>query len=198
MKFKVGDKVRVRDDLITENCKETYFAFCIKTLQGREFTIKAVHNNYYYFIEFPLGCPETILEPVIKENKKQLEKLIITRDGDKLSGEYHKNGKSVECDIWIHEICIDEKNADTDSAIQILVGQLLQQCKRTDYSLVKCIGCRQTEYFDFTVGKIYKIIYDNGYTIIDDTGYRYCSRDTKEELLDYLSDLYLFEEVESD
>lgn len=50
MKFKVGDKVRVREDLVIGNCygKER-FVDGMKEYKGQIFTIKKIYGGVYIF-----------------------------------------------------------------------------------------------------------------------------------------------------
>lgn len=66
MKYKVGDKVKVRSDL---KCEEYYggitFTFEMNRFKGMEFTIARVnYGGYYEVLETPYNFTEEMLEPV--------------------------------------------------------------------------------------------------------------------------------------
>lgn len=66
MKYKVGDKVKVRSDL---KCEEYYggitFTFKMNRFKGMEFTIARVnYGGYYEVLETPYNFTEEMLEPV--------------------------------------------------------------------------------------------------------------------------------------
>lgn len=66
MKYKVGDKVKVRSDL---KCEEYYggvpFTFEMNRFKGMEFTIARVNNGgYYKVLETPYTFANEMLEPV--------------------------------------------------------------------------------------------------------------------------------------
>lgn len=66
MKYKVGDKVRVREDL---KCGEYYggvpFTSEMNKFKGMEFTIARVNNGgYYEVLETPYNFTDEMLEPV--------------------------------------------------------------------------------------------------------------------------------------
>lgn len=86
MKFKVGDKVRVRDDLVGEQSydDDVYFAIEMKNYNGRQAVITTIQNNCYY-IDIDNGCwmwSDSMLEPVnneeltIKSFEKKLDKIM--------------------------------------------------------------------------------------------------------------------------
>jgi hypothetical protein len=66
VKYKVGDKVKVRSDL---KCEEYYggitFTFEMNRFKGMEFTIARVnYGGYYEVLETPYNFTEEMLEPV--------------------------------------------------------------------------------------------------------------------------------------
>lgn len=71
MKFKVGDKVRVRNDLVVKQLYGyAYFSPQMVGFKGKEFTIKSVNNinKYYTLKEVPFSWTDGMLEPAITIN----------------------------------------------------------------------------------------------------------------------------------
>lgn len=71
MKFEVGDKVRVRNDLVANKIYGyAYFSSQMVRFKGKEFTIKSVnnYNKYYTLKEVPFSWTDGMLEPAITIN----------------------------------------------------------------------------------------------------------------------------------
>lgn len=72
MKFKIGDKVRVREDLVIGNCygKER-FVDGMKEYKGQIFTIKEIYRGVYIFEKNLFNWTDEMLEKVKKEKETQ-------------------------------------------------------------------------------------------------------------------------------
>lgn len=194
MKFKVGDKVRVKKDLVAgHNYGEDrlYFNSGMEVLRGKVFTVKYCNcNNFRYILEGAggWGFNEAMLEPV---NDAVPEKLVIYRDNNKTVAKYYKGDKTVTAEAK----CSPEDEFSFEHGAKLAMDRAIEKMKEEEigYSLVKCVGYRQNHEFTFTVDKEYKI-YNNG-KITNDNGYVYFSSETKEEALDFLSEWYIFEEA---
>lgn len=93
MKFKVGDKVRVREDLVIGNCygKER-FVDGMKEYKGQIFTIKKNYGGVYIFEKNLFNWTDEMLEKVKKEKETQ-EKTFREVIADIKEGE-----------VWVNEI----------------------------------------------------------------------------------------------
>lgn len=186
MKFKVGDKVRVRDDLVGGVTYDgIYFGFCMEPFRGKEFIVTNIANGTYYLNDGrDYTYHESMLEPVIDQ---PMEKLVIYRDGDKTIAKYYKSDKVINFTI--------KNSQDFKVDSEFVMRKLFEKMKQEEigYSWVKCVGYRTKDSFSFTIDKKYKI-YNDG-SITDDTGFTFCSKKSKREMLDFLSQFYIFEEV---
>ena len=93
-KFKIGDKVRLRDDLeVGRDYGEITFLRDMKDLQGKELTIEEIRQNKYILDECDYFCSEEMLEKVIDDTddllKFALGKLNMTKE--ELRREHKKN-----------------------------------------------------------------------------------------------------------
>ena len=189
MKFKVGDKVRVRDDLIaykTYGNSNNWLLFNadMEKFRGKTFTVSTINDQVYYLMGTGYWAfNDEMLEPVIEP----MEKIMICRDGDRFAAKYCKGDKTVR--VKTESVCGFETNAD------YLLAELFDKMRQEEigYTWVKCVGYKTKDTFDFTIGKKYKI-YNNG-RITDDTGFVFSGKKTKKEMLDFLSEWYIFEEV---
>lgn len=193
MKFKAGDKVRVRDDLeVDEQYGDYCFILSMKQYKGKILTISKVFDNSYCLSEVKTELnycfTDEMLEPV-KENEESTEQITITREGSKMVGKYCKNEEVIETRLPYYtselDFCKDAK---------VIIDRINEMIGEKDYSLIKCIGYRQNYEFNFTVDKIYKI-YEDG-KITDDNKYTYNMYNSKKNMLQHLSKYYLFEEIE--
>lgn len=78
MKYKVGDKVKVRSDL---KCEEYYdgvpFTSEMNRFKGMEFTIARVNNGgYYKVLETPYAFANEMLEPVEEMSAEEATKIL--------------------------------------------------------------------------------------------------------------------------
>lgn len=69
MKYKVGDKARVKDDFLGP----LNAMYCLEKLPSRIVTVKKVHNYYYEMEEIRWGWREDVLEDCAEEQKKIFE-----------------------------------------------------------------------------------------------------------------------------
>lgn len=202
MKFKVGDKVRVRDDLIGgEQYSGLTFSTLMEAFRGKTFTIGYVDSYFeVYLFENIIGWyfSDEMLEPAVEPKAEQSpephkEKLVIYRDGNKTIAKYYKGDKVVTASAT----CCSCDNYDFKQGVALTTESVFNKMrdKEIEYTYVKCLGYRQKECFNFTVDKIYKISNDG--KIACDDGYVFgeCNF-TKQETLDYLSEWYIFEEVD--
>lgn len=190
MKFKVGDKVRVKNGLIGGNYYDgTYFNEAMEKLCGKIFVIERVELKSFYFLNDGMGwCfNEAMLEPVEEEVP---EKLVIYRNGNKTIAKYYKGDKTFEAEAK----CSPEDEYDFKTGTELAMNRVMDKAKEEDeYSWVRCVGYRQKSEFNFTVGKKYKI-FNNG-KITHDYGYTYAGCHSKKAMLDFLSKWYIFEEI---
>lgn len=78
MKYKVGDKVKIRSDL---KCEEYYggvpFTSEMNRFKGMEFTIARVNNGgYYKVLETPYSFANEMLEPVEEMSAEEATKIL--------------------------------------------------------------------------------------------------------------------------
>lgn len=191
MKFKVGDKVRVRDDLIAGEMYNHYmFSRGMIKYKGKILTIATKREDYYLLEEEDDDyCFTDEMLETVKENQEITEQIIITREGSKMVGKYCKNEEIIETRLPYYtselDFCEDAK---------VIIDRINEMIGEKNYSLIKCIGYRQNYEFNFTVDKIYKI-YEDG-KITDDNKYTYDMYNSKKDMLQHLSKYYLFEEIE--
>lgn len=194
MKLKVGDKVRVKKDLVGDNYygeDRLYFNSEMEVLRGKVFTVKYYNcNNFHYMLEGAGGWDfnEAMLEPV---DDIMPEKLVIYREDNKTIAKYYKGNKTVTAESK----CAPEDEFDFEYGAKLAMDRAIEKMKEEEigYSWVRCVGYRQKREFNFTVGGKYKI-FNNG-RITDDMGYTYISKETKEDMLSFLGEYYIFEEV---
>lgn len=190
MKFKVGDKVRVKKDLVGGVTYDgVYFGFCMEPLRGKEFIVTNIENGNYYLNDGEdYTYHESMLEPAINQ---PMEKLVIYRDGDKTIAKYYKGDKVVTASAT----CCSCDNYDFKQGVALTTESVFNKMEEEEvgYSWVKCVGYRTKDSFTFTIDKKYKI-YNDG-SITDDTGFTFCSKKSKREMLNFLSQFYIFEEV---
>lgn len=190
MKFKVGDKVRVRKDLIIGKWygKDT-FSIGMKDTLGGVYEVKKIFDFGY-----KLDCSGTyiytdeMLEPVWCLE----EKIVTYRKDNKVIAKYYKDNKTVTAEAK----CAPEDEFNFEYGAKLAMDRAIEKMKEEEigYSWVRCVGYRQKHEFNFTVGKKYKI-YDNG-TLISDDDFNYGTvSDSKKETLDFISNWYIFEEV---
>jgi hypothetical protein len=87
-KYKVGDKVRIRDDLVVGKHYGLYFIRSMDNYRNRVATIMNVRNNYYELDvdNLSLGWTDEMLEPVSND------KIVITTDGCTVTAQMYRDG----------------------------------------------------------------------------------------------------------
>lgn len=198
MKFKVGDKVRVRKDLVY-NCQYNGLTFYpwMKTEAKNVNRIIWTDNNNRCGIDttsytYDFSMFELVEEPVF------LEKLVIYCENNKTIAKYYKGDKTVSAEAK----CSLEDEFDFGTGAKLAMYRAIEKMKKedeVDYSWVKCVGYRQNYEFYFTVDKVYKI-YDDG-RITNDNDFTYGGKDSyrnsKEKVMELLNLYYIFEEVQN-
>lgn len=192
MKFKVGDKVRVKKDLVGGHDygeDNLYFGYGMEPLRGETFIVKSC-SGLHFKLEGAGGWDfnEAMLEPA---DGIMPEKLIIYREDNKTIAKYYKDDKTVTAEAK----CAPEDEFNFEYGAKLAIDRAIEKMEeeKIGYSWVKCVGYRQNQEFAFTVDKEYKI-YNNG-KITNDNGFVYSNSETKEEALDFLSKWYIFEEA---
>lgn len=192
MKFKVGDKVRIREDLVVGRTYGgiTNYSFLSETdgHLGVQTIVNITNSGNYRLNKATFIYSGEMLEPVEEEVS---EKLVIYRNGNKTIAKYYKGDKTFEAEAK----CSPEDEYDFKTGAELAMNRVMDKAKQEDigYSWVKCVGYCQNREFYFTVGKKYKI-FNNG-NITTDNGYTYAGQDTKKAMLDFLSKWYIFEEI---
>lgn len=192
MKFKVGDKVRIRKDLVVGRTYGgiTNYSFLSETdgHLGVQTITRITNSGNYRLNKATFTYSEEMLEPVEEEIT---EKLVIYRNGSKTIAKYYKDNKTFEAEAK----CSPEDEYDFKTGAELAMNRVMDKAKEEEigYSWVKCVGYRQKLEFCFTVGKEYKI-FNNG-NITNDDGYTYASGHSKKDALDFLSKWYIFEEI---
>lgn len=197
MKFKVGDKVRARDDLVVgrKYGSLTWWNCMDCELKGKSLEISGVNttcNGYIYYRVGSYSVAPEMLEPVTDKEETPMEKIVIYRKDNQVIAKYYKGGKTVQAEAT----CSQNDTFDFETGANMAMDRAMALMKEEEigYSWVKCVGYRQKDEFYFTVNKKYKI-YDNG-KITTDMGHTYTNKTTKEEMLQFLSRWYIFEECE--
>ena len=200
MKFKVGDKVRIREDLIIgkKYGSITNYSFLseIDKNLGVQIITEITEEGNYKLNKAKFIYSKEMLEPV-KEKENEMEKMVIIRDGSKVIAKYYKDDKTVSAEAK----CSPEDEFDFGIGAKLAMDRAIEKMKEGEigYSWVKCVGYRQKDEFYFTVDKVYKI-YDDG-RITSDNGYVYGGKDSfnnsKEKIMVFLGDYYIFEEVQN-
>ena len=192
MRFKVGDKVRVKEGLVVGRTYGgiTNYSFLSETdgnLGVQTITCITSSGNYRLDKATFIYSGE-MLEPV---KEKVSEKLVFYRNGDKTIAKYYKGDKTFEAEAK----CSPEDEYDFKTGTKLAMNRVMDKAKQEDigYSWVKCVGYCQKSEFRFTVGKEYKI-FNNG-NITNDYGYTYAGEHSKKAMLDFLSKWYIFEEI---
>lgn len=193
MKFKVGDKVRVKKDLVGGHYygeDKLYFNPEMEALRGKVFNVEYCTGLRCMLKD--AGCwdfNEAMLEPV---DDVVPEKLVVYRENNKTIAKYYKGDKTVTAEAK----CAPEDEFSFEYGAKLAMDRAIEKMEEEEigYSWVRCVEYRQKYEFNFTVGKEYKI-YDNG-TLVSDDDFDYgMANDSKKETLDFISKWYIFEEV---
>lgn len=122
MKYKVGDKVRVREDLIVNNTYGNYFfSSGMKPYVGKTMTINHVGNHAYHFKEDKNNWDWT------DEMLEDVEGINIIVDGNKVIAK--KDGK-----VGIAK-CSPEDEFDIFTGVRLAIDRLEEKCR--PYSWLK-------------------------------------------------------------
>ena len=151
MKYKIGDKVRVRKDLVPDNYYGgVYYVDAMDELKNKEVIITKVGDVAYQLNNFTCWWSEEMLEPVNEGALLEyaLEKLGITKE--ELEDEMNKN----EEDIAFVKKCMKNKN------------EIREYCKKFNSA---CNGCKvgrfkekYEEYGRISCDDVYKYLKEKG------------------------------------
>lgn len=160
MKYKVGDKVRVRKDL---RCNEVYgplatvrgmMSFC-----GKEVTISRVLCNGYELLEdgflVKYAWTDEMLEPA------RTEKIVITSDGVTTTAKKYDSKKLVK---EAKAVCSKDDTFNFDVGAKLAMDRLLEEKPKLYNGKVVCVSSGLYSV-GYTKGKIYQ--FKNGYTVGD-------------------------------
>lgn len=188
MKFKVGDKVRIRKDLVDNHRYNDITLHSWMRKELKDVNMITWTNGDVCQVEAnPYTYGMSMFELVEKSDS---EKLVICRNGSKTIAKYYKDNKTFEAEAK----CSPEDEYDFKTGAELAMNRVMDKAKEEDeYSWVRCVGYRQKLEFRFTVGKEYKI-FNNG-NITNDDGYTYAIGHSKKATLDFLSKWYIFEEI---
>lgn len=192
MKFKVGDKVRIRKDAVVDQLYNglTLFSWMKEEAEDVNKITNVRGNGRCEIDTTPYTYDFSMLELV--EDSNTSEKFVIYRDKNKTIAKYYKGDKTVTAEAK----CALEDEFSFEYGAKLAMDRAIEKMKEEEigYSWVRCVGYRQKYEFNFTVGKKYKI-YDNG-TLVSDDDFDYgMANDSKKETLDFISKWYIFEEV---
>ena len=135
MKYKVGDKVRVRKDLEPGNFYGmTYYASTMNKFKAMECIVTDICDGVYNINNSGYGFSDEMLEPVDDLLDYALEKLGITKE--ELENEMNRD---VE-DIMFIEKCIKDKS------------EIREYCKKFPFN---CTGCGIKKFKDKYKDKYY-------------------------------------------
>ena len=193
MKFKVGDKVRIRKDAVVDQLYNglTLFSWMKEEAEDVNKITNVYGNGRYEIDTTPYIYDFSMLELV--EDSNTFEKFVIYRENDKVIAKYYKGDKTAIAEVK----CVPED--DFKHGAKLAMDRAIEKMKEEEigYSWVKCIGYRQNKEFCSTVDKKYKV-YNDG-RITSDDGYTYSGKDgcsnSKEGVIKYLSEWYIFEKV---
>lgn len=184
MKFKVGDKVRVRKDLkegqryyMEDKNVCNAFVRPMNRLKGRVVTISKILGSQYVVEECPLGVfceyfwTDEMFEPVVEPRSK---KIVITTDGTETHARLYEENKLVKTAT---AKCSPEDTFDFATGARIAFIRLFEgreteavkpriEVGKYYNGKVVCTH-KDVDAYGYTVGKIYEFV--NG-TVVDDDG----------------------------
>lgn len=116
MKYKVGDKVKVRSDL---KCEEYYggitFNFEMNKFKGMEITIARVnYGGYYEVLETPYNFTDEMLEPVEEMSAEELVKII-----GNICEVHNECGECPFLEVKGEEYCVIGMGKNADKTLKI-------------------------------------------------------------------------------
>lgn len=170
MKYKVGDKVRVRSDLekgklyrMEDGSEYDCAVDKMLKLSGKEVTISKIRGGKYIVKECEKDCFFYYWTDEMFESESN-QKIVITSDGKETLARLY-DGKTVVKTATAK--CYPADTFDFKTGAELAFDRLLDECKNEHSpklynGKVVCIGRK----LGFTKGKVYEI--KNGYTTDDD------------------------------
>lgn len=166
MKYKVGDKVRVRRDFADKSyCMEDgVHSWCVTNemleLRGRVVTINEAFISGYRINDFPCWWTDEMFEG--KTNDK---KIVITTNGTETLARLYEGNKVVKSAT---AKCSPQDAFDFNIGAKLAFDRLIKNTaeEKEEYYNGKVV-CVESDRLYFTVGKIYEFI--DG-TVVDDDG----------------------------
>ena len=156
MKYKIGDKVRVRDDLrLGEVCKMENgtdydsVVFEMLKLKGKEVTISTYTDSDKYQISEDRGCWNWTDE-MFSGLATSLPKVVITTDGKTTTAKMYEGKKLLKTAA---SKCSHEDTFDFAVGTKIAFDRLMKNVKMN----IKVICINDVPRSDFTKGKIYTV-----------------------------------------
>ena len=135
MKYKIGDKVRVRKDLVPGNYYDgVYFTDYMDEFKDKECVISNMDATSYQINNTNLWWTDEMLEPIDKLLEYALEKLGMTKE--ELENEMNRDKE----DIKFIEKCIKDKS------------EIREYCKKFPFN---CTGCGIKKFKDKYKDKYY-------------------------------------------
>lgn len=179
MKFKVGDKVRIKNERGPrwnpdgKMNKWMGKEVTINEIKGRNIYIKEDADEYMHGKLNGWSWEESDFEPLDNDNK---EKLVVYRKGAETIGILKKNGNEVKRAV------AKSRENDTYSfqtGAELVFDMIFKDCESAVPKLLNTkVVCIRSESSDFTKGKLYEVI--NG--VLKGNVYEYTSYQSVEEI----------------
>ena len=149
MKYKIGDKVRVRKDLVPGNFYgRVYYSSDMNKFKAMECVVTNIYDGTYNINDSEYGFTDEMLEPVDDLLEYALEKLGMTKE--ELEDEMNKN----EEDIAFVEKCIKNEN------------EINEYCKKLNSACNYCkVGRFKEKYEEYgriSCDDVYKYLKEKG------------------------------------
>ena len=159
MKYKVGDKVRVRKDLRLGSAYNHWRVVdAMMKHRGKTVTIAAVNFNSYHIKED--GATWVWTDEMLET--ACAEKIIITSDGVTTTARKYDGKKVVK---EAKAVCSKDDNFNFDVGAKLAMERLLEDKPKLYNGKVVCLSSGLYS-LGYTKGKIYQ--FKNGYTVDDD------------------------------